>query len=204
MVQSELYVIGRLAQIRATLPATAETEVYRLTFSGFPIIGISLTSRVRRLTELWETARYNLKPRFLRIPGVARVDLVGGRSPEYHIVVDPLRLQAANLSLTQVTDALPKNNLIASTGLHEENHHLYLAVVDGRVRSIADIENLLVADSGGHPLRVRDFAAVERGAEPVFNLVTADGVTPSCSISAASRTAARWTSPSAWRRSSGH
>ena len=175
MVQSELYVIGRLSQIRGSLPATAETEVYRVTFSNFPIIGISLTSKVRPLTELWETARYNLKLRFLRIPDIARVNLIGGRAPEYQIVVDLRRLQAANLSLTQVTEALLRNNLIASTGLHEENHRLYLAVVDGRVRSIADIENFPVANIDGHPLRIRDFAAVERGAEPVFNLVTADG-----------------------------
>src|SRR5436305_9920403 len=99
MVQSELYVLSRLSQIRSTLPATATTTVWRLTFSAFPIIGVSLISPQRTITELWETARYELKPRFLRIPGVARVDLVGGRTPEYHAVVDPLRLRAVNLSL---------------------------------------------------------------------------------------------------------
>jgi CzcA family heavy metal efflux pump len=175
MVRSEFYVSGRLAQIRGSLPATAEAEIYRVTFSNFPIIGISLTSKVRPLTELWEVARYNLKLRFLRIPDIARVDLIGGRAPEYQIIVDPLRLQAANLSLTEVSEALLKNNLVASTGLHEENHRLYLAVVDGRVRSLADLEDFPVAYSNGHPLRVRDFAVVQRGAEPVFNLVTADG-----------------------------
>src|SRR5437667_9173094 len=106
MVQSELYVNSRLSQIRSTLPATASTTVWRLTFAAFPIIGVSLISPQRTITELWETARYELKPRFLRIPGVARVDLVGGRTPEYHAVVDPLRLRAVNLSLPQVTDAL--------------------------------------------------------------------------------------------------
>ncbi len=175
MVQSELYVLGRLGQIRSTLPASAGTEVYRVTFSNFPIIGVSLTSKVRPLTELWETARYNLKVRFLRIPDIARVTLIGGRTPEFHIIVDPLKLQAAGLTLTQVTEALNKNNLVESTGLHEENHRLYLAVVDGRVHSIKDIENYPVSAAGGHPVRIRDFARVERGPEPVFNVVTADG-----------------------------
>jgi CzcA family heavy metal efflux pump len=175
MVQSELYVLGRLSQIRASLPATAETEVYRVTFSNFPIIGVSLTSRTRPLTELWEVARYTLKVRFLRIPGIARADLMGGRTPEFQVIVDPLRLQAAGLGLAQVTEALERNNLVASTGLHEENHKLYLTVVDGRVRSIPDIEEFIVAAADGHPVRVRDFARVERGAEPVFNIITADG-----------------------------
>jgi CzcA family heavy metal efflux pump len=175
MVQSELYILGRLSQIRSTLPASAETEVSRVTFSNFPIIGVSLTSKVRSQTELWEVARYNLKVRFLRIPDIARVTLIGGRTPEYHVVVDPLRLQTVGLSLTQVSEAFTKNNLIESTGLHEENHRLYLTVVDGRLHSIKDIENFTVAAAGGHPVRVRDFARVERGPEPVFNVVTADG-----------------------------
>jgi CzcA family heavy metal efflux pump len=176
MIQSENYVNSRLAQIRAELPATARTTVWRLTFSAFPIIGISLTSPRRDLMQLWETARYDVKPRLLRIPGVARVDLVGGRTPEYHVVVDPRRLLAAGLTLPQVTEALNRSNLIAPTGMHEENYTLYLAVVDGRVHGIEDIENLAVAAVGTHPVRIRDFARVERGPEPVFNVVTAEGV----------------------------
>jgi CzcA family heavy metal efflux pump len=175
MIQSELYVLSRLSQIRASLPSTVETSVFRLTFSAFPILGVSLTSSARGIIELWETARYNLKLRFLRIPGVARVDLVGGRMPEYHIVVDPLRLSAAGLTLPQVTESLTNNNFVASAGMHEENRTLYLTVVDGRLRSIRDIENFPVTVTGGHPVRVRDFARVERGPEPVFNVVTADG-----------------------------
>ena len=176
MVQSELYVVGRLSQIRSSLPATASTSVFRLTFSAFPIIGISLTSRTRDLTALWEEARYTLKPRFLRIPGVARVDLVGGRAPEFHVVIDPARLQAAGLGVTQVTEALAKNNLVAPTGMHEENHTLYLSLVDARARTAADIGAIAVVAPGGVPIRIQDIARVERGEEPVFNVVTADGV----------------------------
>ena len=176
MVQSELYVLGRLSQIRSAIPASASTSVFRLTFSAFPIIGISLTSSTRELTSLWETARYTLKPRFLQIPGVARVDLVGGRAPEFHVIVDPMRLQAAGLGLTHVTDALTRNNLVAPTGMHEENHTLYLAVVDARARTARDIGDIAIDTSRGAPVRVRDVARVERGEEPVFNVVTADGV----------------------------
>ena len=175
MVQSELYVLGRLSQIRSDLPATASTEVERVTFSAFPIIGISLTSSNRDITSLWETANYDLKPRFLQIPGVARVEITGGREPEFHVVVDPLKLQAAGIGLTDVTDALTKNNLFAPAGMMEENYHLYLTTVDGRVRSAADIENLVIAAHGGHPVLVRDVARVERAAEPAFMSVTAQG-----------------------------
>jgi multidrug efflux pump subunit AcrB len=160
MVQSELYVLGRLSQIRPTLPDTATTEVHRLTFSAFPIIGVSLTSPTRDITHLWETARYDLKPRFLRIPGVARVDLVGGRTTEYHVVVDPLRLQALGLSLPDVTAAFEQNNLIASAGMHMENHLLYLTVVDGRLKDAEAIADFPIKIVDGFPICVRDFARV--------------------------------------------
>jgi CzcA family heavy metal efflux pump len=175
MVQSELYVLGRLSEIRSDLPATAVTDVSRLTFSAFPILGISLTSTNRDLMSLWDTATYNLKPRFLQIPGVASVDITGGHVPEYHVVVDPAKLQAARLALSDVSDALTKNNLIASAGMMEENYHLYLTTVDGRVRSPADIGNLVIAVHAGHPIRIEDVARVVKAPEPAYTIVTAQG-----------------------------
>jgi multidrug efflux pump subunit AcrB len=135
MPRSELYVLSRLSQIRTRIPQTAETAVFRLTFSAFPIIGVSLTGDGVDATRLWEIARYEIKPRLLRIPGVARVDLVGGRQPEYHVVIDPLRLQAAGLSLPRVAEFLSRTNVIVPTGFHEENHTMYLTAVDGRTHS---------------------------------------------------------------------
>ncbi len=190
MVQAELFVQGRLAVVQKTLPATASSAVWRLTFAAFPVVGLSITGSTHSLTELWETARYTLQPRLLRIPGVARTGIVGGRAPEYHVIVDPLRLQAVNLSLSQVSDALVRNNLIAPTGMLEEDYKLYLTVVDGRVHSLEDLENLTVSVSGNtlaagaipttptpvHPVRIKDFARIERAQEPVFNVVTANGV----------------------------
>ncbi|MBI4663267.1 MAG: efflux RND transporter permease subunit [Verrucomicrobia bacterium] len=175
MVVSELYVLNRVSQLKASLPANAKTTVWRLTFNAFPIIGVSLTSPKRELTELWELARYDLKPRFLRIPGIARVDLVGGRAPEYHVVVDPLKLAAANLALTDITSALERNNLVAPAGFHAENYTIYLALVDSRARGPSDIEDFVVLMRDNHPVRIRDFARVERGPEPVFNVVNAEG-----------------------------
>jgi len=175
MVESELYVLGRLAQIRTTLPPAAEFAVHRLTFSAFPIIGISLTSKTRDVTELWETARYDLSPRFLRIRGVAEVKLVGGRVPEYHVAVDPAKLESYHLTLQQVCKALAETNQFTPAGMHEENRQLYLTVVDNRLRDPAQIDDVVVAWSGNSPVLVRDIAEVRRGHAPQFNIVTAEG-----------------------------
>ena len=175
MVQAETFVLTRLSQLRNALPASASTRVHRLNFSAFPIVGISLTSTSHTLAEMWETANYDIRPRFLRIPGVARVDLTGGSAPEYQIVVDPARLQALNLSLAQISDELLKTNLVASAGLKEQGHSLYVTLVDGRAHNQHDIENLAIAAFDDHTIRVRDIATVKIGLEPVNAIVTAAG-----------------------------
>ncbi len=175
MARAELHVLSRISQVKGSLPATARANVHRMTFSEFPIIGISLTSPSRNITDLWETARYDIKPRFLRIPGVARVDIVGGREPEYHVLVDPLKLEAYRLTLDQVTEALEKTNLFTPAGLHEEDYQLYLTLVDGRVHTAKEIGELIVRWAGGAPVRIADVADVKPGSAPQYNIVTADG-----------------------------
>jgi len=175
MVQAELYVLGRIAEIRSRLPATAQLATHRLTFAAFPILGISLTSAAGDLTELWEKARYELEPRLLRVAGVARVNIVGGREPEYHVIVDPVRLGERGLSAAAISRAIAAANLFTSAGLHEENHQLYLTVVDNRLRSARDLERVVVGHSDGAPIELAEVARVVRGAAPHFNIVTADG-----------------------------
>ena len=176
MHRAELYVLGRLAEIRSQLPGTSVTSAERVGFSlSYPIIGISLTGSHESLTSLWNTATYTIKPLFLQIPGVSRVEIVGGRVPEYHVVVDPLRLEAAHLALKDVTAALARNNLVASAGFLAQNYRLYLTTVDGRVYSPAQIGNVVIAVHEGHPIRVRDVARVVPGAAPTYTNVTSQG-----------------------------
>ncbi|MDR3568000.1 MAG: efflux RND transporter permease subunit [Syntrophobacteraceae bacterium] len=176
MERAEVYVMGRLSEIRSDLPATATTEVSRVAFTlSYPIIGISLTSSTRSQMDLWNTAVYKIKPLFLQIPGVAKVEILGGRVPEYHVTVDPLKLQAAGLALSDVTDAFAKNNLIAAAGMIAQNYHLYLATVDGRITSAADIGAVAVTVKNGHPVFVRDVASVERRPAPAYTSITAQG-----------------------------
>jgi len=176
MQRAELYVLGRLSEIRSDLPAGASTDVSRVAFSlSYPIIGISLTSSNRDLMDVWDTANYKLKPIFLQIPGIAQVEIEGGNVPEYHVIVDPLKLQAAHLALQDVSDALTKNNVAAAAGLMVENYHLYLTTVDGRVHSPDDIANVVIAFNGGHPVLIRDVAEVKRGPAPAYTSISAQG-----------------------------
>ncbi|MGB9689137.1 efflux RND transporter permease subunit [Thermogutta sp.] len=116
-----------------------------------------------------------MEPRLLRIPGVAQVKIVGGRQPEYHVVVDTAKLEARRLSLQEVVDALEKTNQLLPTGMHEENRQLYLAVLDNRVRRPEELGNVVLAWTEHGPVYLREVAEIKPGEAPQFNVVTADG-----------------------------
>ena len=122
---------GRISQITPSLPPECRFYINRLTFSVFPMIGFSITSPTRSQSELWELAYYDLAPRLYRLPGVAETRIVGGRRPEYHVLVDPQKLNSYGMPLTKVTEALRNSNLIQASGMVQENYHLYLTTVTG-------------------------------------------------------------------------
>ena len=105
----------------------------------------------------------------------ASVNVLGGQSREYHVVVDRTRLEARGVSLQQVGDAIHGANVIVSPGLINENHQLELALVSGQATSADDLANIVVTNVGNVPVRVGDVANVTPGLEPRFTIVTANG-----------------------------
>jgi CzcA family heavy metal efflux pump len=176
MVTTLQLVDAALGNIRIRLPSTAVIQTHRLNFSSFPIIGYSLTSDTVPQTQLWTMATYDLKPRLNRLNGVATVVVQGGQEPEFTITPDPAKLLAASVTVPDILDAVRRTNLIDSPGLMQENHQLYLALVDGQVKDPAQLSQVVIkATPAGIPVRVGDVAAVAPGVKPVYTIVTANG-----------------------------
>jgi CzcA family heavy metal efflux pump len=170
-----------LSKVAQSLPATARITTNRLTFATFPILGYALTADDRgkdtvSQTRLWEIATYDLKPPLNRVQGVSTVTVQGGQIPEFHIVPNLSRLQAAGVTLLELVNAVQESNIIDSPGLYEANHELILALIGAQAHNAAELSNLVVKTSpGGAPIRVADIATVEPSTMPVYTAVTADG-----------------------------
>ncbi len=172
--QSLQLVQARLSQI--SLPPTASIRsVERLTFAVFPVSGYSLTSAKRDATALRDIASYTIRPRLARLPGVAEVSVQGGAVREWHITVDPEKLNARGISLQQVADAVKNANVLASPGLIEENHQLELTLVSGQALKPEELNKIVVGVVNNAPVSVADVASVGAGTEPNYTIVTADG-----------------------------
>jgi CzcA family heavy metal efflux pump len=166
---------GRISQITPTLPPECRFYINRLTFSVFPMVGFSITSPSRKTSELWELAYYEISPRLYRLPGVAETRIVGGRAPEYHVIVDPERLNSFNMPLTKVVDAIRNSNTLVPAGMLQENYHLYLTTVTGLMEKPQQIENTVIDVVKGTPVLVKDIADVVYAERPAYNIVTANG-----------------------------
>jgi len=167
---------ARVSALSNSLPSTATVRrVERLTFAVFPIVGYSVTSPKRDAGTLRTLAELTIRPPLARVPGVATVTVQGGEVREYHVLVDPGRLDARGLTVAQVVDALKNTNVIESPGLIDENHHLELALVSGRATTPDDLGRIVVATVNNVPVLLADVATIEPGFEPRYTIVTADG-----------------------------
>ncbi len=176
VLQSLQLVQARLSQLSASLPPTAAIRnVDRLTFAVFPVVGYSLVSDTRDPASLRDIGNYTIKPRLARLPGVADVLVAGGKVREYHVTIDPDRLNAHGVSVQQVADAVRNSNVVASPGLIEENHQLELTLVSGQATAPEQLNSIVVAVVNNAPITVTDVATVGAGVEPQYTIVTADG-----------------------------
>jgi CzcA family heavy metal efflux pump len=174
VVQTLQLVQARLSQV--SLPPTAQIRrVDRLTFAVFPVAGYSLTSDKRDAATLRDLATYTVKPRLARLAGVADVRLAGGEVREFHIIINEEKLNARQVSLQQVADAVKNSNLLASPGLIEGDHQLELTLVSGQATKANDLNSIVVGTVNNVPVTVADIAEVKSGVEPNYTIVTADG-----------------------------
>jgi CzcA family heavy metal efflux pump len=170
-----------LSKVQQTLPATARITTNRLTFATFPILGYALTADDRGAdtvsqTRLWEIATYDLKPPLNRVQGVSTVIVQGGKVPEFHIIPNLSRMQAAGVTLLDLQNGVQAANIIDSPGLYEADHQLVLGLIGAQAHSAEQLANLVIKTTpAGAPIRVADVADVQPATEPVYTSVVANG-----------------------------
>jgi CzcA family heavy metal efflux pump len=154
---------GALGEVRSTLPADTTVDARLLTTGTFPVLDISLSSKVRNLSELTDIAQYDLAPSLHRIAGVYRVETVGAKYREYVVRLDPARMLQYKLTPQDVVSGLAKANVIESAGRVLDAHRMLLTVVSTDLHGVEQLSAVPIANAGGQPIYVRDVAGVELG-----------------------------------------
>ena len=126
------------------------------------------------LTDLKTLQEYTIKPLLRTLPGVAEVNSWGGLVRQFHVLTDPQRLSAYQLTLSDIEEALAANNGNFGAGFIETRAERYTVRGLGRLADSADIGRVVVATRGGVPVYVSDVADVTVGAMPREGAVSRD------------------------------
>jgi CzcA family heavy metal efflux pump len=154
-----------VAHARTQLPNDTAVDAALLTTGTFPIVDLSLSSKLRSLPELTDIVNYDLVPSLHRIDGTYRVGVIGGKYREFVVRLDPARMLQHDMSPGDVVAGLAKNNVIASAGRMNESHRMLLTVVTTDLHQAGQIAAVPLSATGGQPVRVSDVGSVELGIQ---------------------------------------
>jgi CzcA family heavy metal efflux pump len=174
MIVALQQVQNRVAEIRGDLPADAELTVERLTPAIFPVLILSLTGRLPT-TELNDYALYVMRPALARVPGAGRIEVLASDTREIEVVLDPLKLTAAGLTVSEVAAALKAQNQLQPVGRFSESGVQHLSLVSGLWSSVDDIAATPVLVKNGATVRVADVGQVFPGSPDRTLLITGNG-----------------------------
>jgi cobalt-zinc-cadmium resistance protein CzcA len=125
-----------------------------------------IQSSDRSAMDLHVMQDWVLDKAFRAVPGVADVASLGGETMQYQVLVDPTRLAGAGLSIDDLSTALNSNNSNGGGGFISEGGQFFYVRGLGRVVTLEDIGNVVVAVKNGVPVLVKDVATVEIGHAP--------------------------------------
>ncbi len=172
---SQQRIESKISEIRSTLPQGVQITVERMNPSILPVIGYSLESHNRSPIDMKLLAEYTIKPYLSRVSGVAEVRVIGGKTKEYDVVLNQQKMNTLGITPEAITASLNENNFIQSNGYLNDYRLLYLTVTDASVNSLNQLQNVVVSNSSGRIVLVKDIADVQIRDAKEYVKINANG-----------------------------
>ncbi len=174
----------RMNAAKSSLPAALEPalgpiatglgEIFMFTVNAEPgarnADGLPVTP-----TDLRSVHDWIIRPQLLRVPGVVEVNPIGGFKKEILVAPEPAKLLAHGLTYSDITLALENNNANRGAGFIEYNGAQWLMRVPGQLNDMDELGAVVVSETDGVPIRIRDVASVGLGHELRSGAATQDG-----------------------------
>src|ERR1700684_64754 len=157
-------VYNRLGDL--SLPSGVTPSVSPMSSPSGLIYRYVLQSPDRSPMELKTFEDWTVEPQFKSVPGVADDSGFGGGTMQYQVLLDPVRIASVGLSVPQVEIALTANNDDSGGGFYSQGGQFYYVRGMGRMSTLEDIGNVVIAVHDGIPVLVKDVGRVEIGIAP--------------------------------------
>lgn len=145
-------------------------EIYQYTLEVAPEYKEKYNAMELRTIQDWIVKR-----QLSGIPGIVEINSFGGYLKQYEVAVDPAALYSLNITISDVFDALSKNNQNTGGSYIEKANHAYYIRSEGMINDIRDIKDIVVANRNGIPIHISDVGKVQFGAPKRFGGMTQDG-----------------------------
>ena len=177
VIRARQLVQERVTQVQARLPTAARPPVMLPPLSSTSrAMKIGVSSKKLDQMQLSELARWTIRPRLMAVPGVANVAIWGLRDRQLQVLVDPDRLRAAGVTLSELRAAIGDAVLVGGGGFVDTPNQRFAVRQDSAIQSAADLSQAIVKQSGEAPIRIADVARVVDGfAAPIGNAIIDDG-----------------------------
>ena len=164
----------RLAAIKNALPsglepqmgpiATGLGEIFSYTVEAEPG-STQANGKPWDATSLREIQDWLIKPQLAQVRGVVEINTIGGFDKQYHIPPKPMQLLEHGITLQDIARAVQANNNNRGAGYIERYGEQILVRSPGQLKTIADIESIVVARHRAAPVMLKDVAEVAIGKE---------------------------------------
>jgi len=157
-------VFNRLGGI--TLPGGVSPSVSPMSSPSGLIYRYVLQSSDRTPMQLKTLDDWVVAPQYRSVPGVADDSGFGGGTMQYQVLLDPMKIAGAGLSVSQVESALGANNSNGGGGFYSQGGQFFYVRGIGRIETLEDIGNIVLAVHNGNPVLVKDVGRVRIGIAP--------------------------------------
>ena len=169
-----------LASVTKDLPKNTDTEMGPIATALGEIYHYTVRAKKGyenkySLTQLRTIQDWIVRKQLSGTPGVAEVSGWGGYVKQYEVAINTDQLDANNLTVSEVYDALQRNNANTGGSYIEQNSNQYYIRGIGVVKSLEDISNISVKTVNGTPVKVGDIAKVQEDHATRFGAVTRNG-----------------------------
>ncbi|RJE86637.1 efflux RND transporter permease subunit [Paracoccus onubensis] len=166
----------RMAAVQSSLPDAAETpSILKFDPSATPVISLAISSDRRSLSELTRLAEDHVLDRLRNVNGVGSVTLVGGVPPQVDVTIDPDRLAAQGIPLSEVRTAIANDAEDLPAGTITGGAQSQSIQIRSALANIDDFRDLIIGHHAGQPIHLSDVADIRIGAAEAQSLAFLNG-----------------------------
>jgi len=160
-------VLGKISEIKSSLPSSSKIKVTKITTSAFAVQGYSLYSDTIPLDELKSYVKDIIRPLLLKVDGVDKVDIIGGVDKQFEVILKPNKLIEFKLNPLDVSNSIKQANNIEFVGAINQNKKMYLGVTNFELQNLDDIKHIIIKTIDNRTIYLKDIANIKLATTPL-------------------------------------